>query len=589
MIKTEQNHNAEGLGSTRTFSVPTHSADTMKNRINSDNSQLIEARRQAKRLPVQDRHAYVRTSSGGTQNGGSQVRRSVPQNQARNIPESERLNRPKPARQLQSTAQPVTERGQVHTPAKPNSAGKINEAQRQPVRQVRNASVREPAEPVLTEEEIKAEEKKAAREASLEADRQELALLRQKNKQLEKQREIETARNNEEKIKALKAERKKNAAPSEEGGNTVVSAIKAVVYIIFILVVSIFLAITGIKVGNDIFAFVKSDEDIEVTIPEYATLDNVSEILFKNDVIKYPTVFKYYAVMKHDSQEYIAGTYVVNGMMNYDTLLAEFKEKEITGTIRLTIPEGYTTDEIIDLFVSNGIGTREGFEDVIQNGEFDYWFINELPENENRIYRLEGYLFPDTYEFYLSSSETTVINKMLKRFAQIFSKEYRTRCDEMGYSVDQIITLASMIEREAESPSQFYNISSVFHNRLNSGGVFAKLESDATIVYVVSHEKGTHTAITADDLYINTPYNTYMYEGLPPGPIANPSASAMLAALSPVETNFYYFIANAGVTYFSETKEQHDAYIAEFKSSSFVQTTGDVQIEEPKEETENQE
>lgn len=368
---------------------------------------------------------------------------------------------------------------------------------------------------------------------------------------------------------------------SDEGGNTVISIVKAIVYIIFIIIISVFLALGMILVGNDVFAFVKSDEVVEVVIPEYATLDQVADILYENDIIKYPDIFKLFAVYKKDDGEFIAGTYSVNGMMNYETLLGEFKEKIVYSTVDVTIPEGYTTDEIIDLFVEQyGIGTREGFVDVIENYDFDYWFIDELEENgrmENRIYRLDGYLFPDTYQFYTSSSEVTVINKLLKRFSQIFTKEYRDQCAQFGYSVDEMITLASMIEREAASPSEFFLVSSVFHNRLNNKWNFPKLESDATVLYVLRHEAGEKVSLTADDLKYDTPYNTYLYEGLPPGPIANPSASAMLAALSPQTTNYYYFVANKGTTYFSETKAQHDAYINEFKNETEEQqTTGDV-------------
>ncbi len=368
---------------------------------------------------------------------------------------------------------------------------------------------------------------------------------------------------------------------SDEGGNTVISIVKAIVYIIFIIIISVFLALGIILVGNDVFAFVKSDEVVEVEIPEYATLDQVADILYENDIIKYPDIFKLFAVYKKDDGEFLAGTYSVNGMMNYETLLGEFKEKIVYSTVDVTIPEGYTTDEIIDLFVEQyGIGTREGFVDVIENYEFDYWFIDELEENgrtENRIYRLDGYLFPDTYQFYTSSSEVTVINKLLKRFSQIFTKEYRDQCAQFGYSVDEMITLASMIEREAASPSEFFLVSSVFHNRLNNKWNFPKLESDATVLYVLRHEAGEKVSLTADDLKYDTPYNTYLYEGLPPGPIANPSASAMLAALSPQTTNYYYFVANKGTTYFSETKAQHDAYINEFKNETEEQqTTGDI-------------
>ena len=143
-----------------------------------------------------------------------------------------------------------------------------------------------------------------------------------------------------------------------------------------------------------------------------------------------------------------------------------------------------------------------------------------------------------------------------------------------------MVILASMIEKEAGAPSEFFTVSSVFHNRLNSPWNFPKLESDATMVYVVSHEMGERTAITAADLDRDHPYNTYLYDGLPPGPIANPSASAMLAALLPHSTNYYFFIANRGVTYYSETKAQHEAYIAQFSAGESVQqTSGDMTVQ----------
>lgn len=358
----------------------------------------------------------------------------------------------------------------------------------------------------------------------------------------------------------------------DEGGNTVVSIVKAVVYMIFVVVVSVFLAIAIIKVGNDVFAFVKNDVSVDVHIPEYATLDDITEILYENEVIQYPSIFKLYATLKKDTDGFLAGDYVVSPNMNYDDLRDAFKPQPKVGISEITIPEGYTTDEIIDLMVSYGIGTREGYIDAIQNYDFDYWFLEELEENgasEDRIYRLDGYLFPDTYQFYNSSSEVTVLNKLLKRFGQIFKKEYKIQAESMGYTVDEIITLASMIEKEAGTPSEFFKVSSVFHNRLNNWGASPKLESDATIVYAIQHETGERPQLTSTDY--DTPYNTYTYAGLPPGPIANPSASAILAALSPAETNYYYFVSDSNITYFSETKEQHQQYINAIKEGT-IQT-----------------
>ncbi|MBQ7921859.1 MAG: endolytic transglycosylase MltG [Clostridia bacterium] len=351
---------------------------------------------------------------------------------------------------------------------------------------------------------------------------------------------------------------------SGEGGNTIVSVVKAVIYMIFVVVVSVFLAVAIILVGNDVFAFVKSDVAVNVKIPENATFDDITDILYENKIIAYPEIFRLYGKLKEEDGPYVAGDFLVSPMTNYGDLMDAFKPQPKSGTSRITIPEGYTTDEIIDLMVSYGIGTREGYEDVIQNYDFDYWFLDELETagiSDDRIYRLDGYLFPDTYDFYNNSSEVTVLNKLLKRFDQLFTDEYREQCAVMGYSVDEVITLASLIEKEAGSAAEFFNVSSVFHNRLKSPANFPCLESDATIAYAIHHETGERPK--SINTSYETPYNTYLYKGLPPGPIANPSASAILAALSPAQTKYYFFVSDGSITYFSETKAQHDQYIAD--------------------------
>ncbi len=371
-----------------------------------------------------------------------------------------------------------------------------------------------------------------------------------------------------------------------EGGNTVMSVIKAIVYIIFVVVISVFASVFIILVGNDVFAFVKNDEVRDIVIPENADIDAVADVLHENDIIAYPQIFKIYGALKEPEKgyEFVQGTYSISPMYNYEELLFAFRETIDDGVTDIMIPEGYTTDEIINLFVSKGIGTKEGFVDVINNYDFDYWFIDELGEDwaaDGRIYRLDGYLFPDTYQFYNNSSELTVVRKLLRRFNQIFTDEYREQCTAMGYTVDEMITLASMIEKEAGAASEFFYVSSVFHNRLNNPAAYPRLESDATIVYAIQHETGERPNLT--ETTYETPYNTYTYGGLPPGPIANPSASAILAALRPSKSNYFFFISDAGVTKFSETKQQHDALVAELRKkyqSAQTETAGDMTAEE---------
>jgi len=634
VIPTEQNNKNGQLGETRTFRIDSHSADVIKKNINSANRQSLEGknlaaehhqqmnapRSQYPDRPVSgangqhpqshgqggvrslaDRPAMHQAGTHGIapargsnaasmgENGGQvrvQPERNAVQNRPGVQPNHQQVNH-------QQAHQPNHQQVNHQQQAQQVNHQQVNHQQVNH-QQVTGGNSAPPGRPRPVHE----ERALRVREENLPEKRPEQSLARLENSLVNKSEQVRKTDEIREKraqmmktrktdIGALKEPDKKNGKPekekiySDEGGNTVVSIVKAVVYIIFVLVVSVSLALAIIFVGNDVFSFVKSDEIVEVVIPEFATLDEVADVLFKNDIIKYPTVFKLYAVAKKSSTDFLAGTYPVHGMMSYEVLLNEFREKPETGTVDITIPEGYTVDEIIDLFVEGyGIGTREGFVDVIENGEFDYWFIRELEENgthEERIYRLEGYLFPDTYQFYKASSEWTVVNKMLKRFSQIFTKEYRNQCEIFGYTVDEMITLASMIEKEAGSPAEFFMVSSVFHNRLNSPWNFPKLESDATMVYVVSHEMGERTAITAADLDRDNVYNTYLYDGLPPGPIANPSASAMLAALSPQTSNYYFLIANKGVTYYSETRAQHDAYIAQFSADEPVQqTAGDM-------------
>ena len=352
-------------------------------------------------------------------------------------------------------------------------------------------------------------------------------------------------------------------------GNSVISAVKAVTYILIILIVSAVIAGAVIAVGNDVFAFVKSDEIKEVRMPDTPTIDDVAETLGMNGIIKYPFAFKLYAKFTHDDGNFVGGEYTVSPSMDYEDLLDAFKEKKPTGTIRLTIPEGYTTDEIIDLFVSNGIGTKEGFIDVINNYEFNYWFIDELNESgwsENRFYRLDGYLFPDTYDFYLTSSEETVINKLLKRFKQMYTLKMKNSATTLGYTTDEIVTIASMIEKESKLTTDRANISSVFNNRLSNSWAFPYLQSDATVMYAIHHDTGERKKqLTEEDKYYETPYNTYLYRGMPPGPIANPGYSSLMYALSPGDTKYFYFVTdNKGVAHFAETLEEHNQNVYDY-------------------------
>ncbi len=353
--------------------------------------------------------------------------------------------------------------------------------------------------------------------------------------------------------------------PQEEktrGANPVTVLSKALIYIAVVLLVSCLCAYYIIVIANDVFAFVKAEAEIEVNIPEYATLDQIADELHDKQVIKYPKIFVLYTMIRgNDPGKYVSGIYTVSPTQNFDELLSTFVEKRTSSLteVSVTIPEGYTIDDIINLLVNEkGIGTKEGFVDAIQNGEYDYWFIEDLENlNPNRKYRLEGYLYPDTYYFYKESEETVIINKMLANFHAKFSIEYKQECEKSGYTIDQVINLASLIQMEAKYTTDYTLVSSVFHNRLNSNYFGKRLESCASVQYVLDVRKDR---LSNEDTQIDSPYNTYRNGGLPPGPISNPTLKAIRAALYPEQTNYYFFQNDIeGNMLYAKTAQEHAA------------------------------
>ncbi|MBQ7671392.1 MAG: endolytic transglycosylase MltG [Clostridia bacterium] len=377
----------------------------------------------------------------------------------------------------------------------------------------------------------------------------------------------------QEAVDPKKEEKRKKREEADNGGTIVSSLLRTVIYLVSVTVIAVVLSIFIINVGNDVFAFVKSNDAIEVTIPEGATRSDIADILYDNGVINYKTAFKIYGSLKHIEENFVAGDYTVTPMMNYKDLYNAFKPKPVSGTTWITIPEGYTIDEIIDLMLKNNIGgTKQDYVDVINKGDFsEFWFVNELEENgysEDRYYRLEGYLFPDTYEFYNASSAYTVVRKMLKRFDEIYTDKLKTRAAELGMTTDQVVILASMIEREAGFSYDFRNVSSVFHNRLRNSATFPYLASDATAVYAIQHDTGERPkSVTSEMMQYESPYNTYTNPGLPPGAIANPGMNALKYALYPAETYYYYFVSLPnGETLFATNQWDHEQNVARLRS-----------------------
>lgn len=372
---------------------------------------------------------------------------------------------------------------------------------------------------------------------------------------------------------ARKADRKKNKKKSGLPG-----WLKLVIYLLIVVSISVLFSLTLIKVANDVFAFVKPDKEITIEIEEGATLKEVAQILKDAEVIEYPWIFEQFSAYRISKRSYLTsdftpGEHVLKPNMNYDKIIASLCVSAYDkSVVRITIPEGYTFNEIMDLFIENGVMKEEDRDDYLtqlQEFEYEYNFITKLGEqgsldNEDRIHRLEGYLFPDTYDFYKNENPTAALDKLFDNFEKKFTEDMYERADKLGMTVDEVITLASIIEAEGDSPANFGNISSVFHNRLNDrSGTFKYLGSDATTLYayrIAGYDKKT---LGGGETDFDHPYNTYTNIGLPPGPICNPGIEAIYAALYPEDTDYYYFLTMAnGETVFAQTLAQHNANIA---------------------------
>ncbi|MGE4486116.1 MAG: endolytic transglycosylase MltG [Oscillospiraceae bacterium] len=329
-------------------------------------------------------------------------------------------------------------------------------------------------------------------------------------------------------------------------------------YFAFIIGVSFLLACVGWLAATDVLALGKADTAVEVTIPQDFTVDQVADILYSNDIIKYKALFKIYAGFSDAEKKMSAGTYELNTSFDYRALVYGMSASGGTKVVvNVTIPEGYTLSQIFKLLDKNSVCTEEDLWDMAANYDFEYDFLDPVTLGEKK--RLEGYLFPDTYIFYVGDDATRVISKMLTNFDGKFTDDYKARAEALGYTVDEIVIIASMIEKEAANDAERGDIASVIYNRLKSAS-FPKLQIDATIYYAIA-DSGDEFSKDYD-----SPYNTYKYDGLPIGPISNPGLQSIKAALYPSDTNYYYYGLNTdGVHSFFNSYDSFQTFLASDK------------------------
>ena len=337
--------------------------------------------------------------------------------------------------------------------------------------------------------------------------------------------------------------------------------IHTLIYMLFVLLFSVICAILMWFAADDVLALTKDDYAVTITVNDEDTLYDVAETLQLNGLIRYKYLFILYGEFSHAEDKIEQGTFELNQMYDYHALVNSLSSNsENRKTVTLTFPEGYSADQIITMLAENDVCSEEALREAAANHEFDYDFLEDIPYGEYN--RLEGYLFPDTYEFYVGDDAVRVLNKFLYNFDYKLDENVQDAIDELNASLRtametdgsfteeeieasmmdlyDVITVASLIEKEAGSNSERTLIASVIYNRLTSK-VHELLQIDATVEYALGEHK---EVLTANDLGVDSPYNTYKYKGLPPGPIANPGYSSIMAALYPEESSYLFYALN---------------------------------------------
>ena len=312
----------------------------------------------------------------------------------------------------------------------------------------------------------------------------------------------------------------------------------ALLYVVFVIGISALLACVGWIAANDVLALNKEPNTVTVTISKDDSFSDVTDMLKENGLIEYKALFNLFATFTGGKDDVVAGTFTLNTDMDYRALLNGMSANSATkATIRVTIPEGYTLDQIFALLKERGMASVEELQDMAANHDYAFSFLQDLPLGD--YHRLEGYLYPDTYEFTTPERPLYVINKMLVQFDAQLKDEMRQEIWDSGRSIHEIVIVASMIEKETDG-SDRADIASVIYNRLNnpnaSAGTNGYLQIDATLAYINGGKVPTDA-----DRSIDSPYNTYLYQGLPAGPIANPGLESIQAAMDPADTSYYYY------------------------------------------------
>ena len=361
---------------------------------------------------------------------------------------------------------------------------------------------------------------------------------------------------------------KKRARRRRSAGARVAGAF---LYVLLVIGLSGVLATLGWTWACDLLGLNKAYASTEITIEEDTDFNTIVDQLEEAGLIQYKFLFKLYTKFSHAQDKITPGKYELNTEMDYHALVSSMGSSSSTRlTTDITIKEGLTIDQIFDLLADRGVTSVEKLQDMAATYNYAFDWLQDRPLGD--YHRLEGYLFPDTYTFELGENPKYVINKMLVNFdAKMDQYMAQYSGEEAQYSLHDIVTIASMIEKETDGTNtsernDYRSIASVIYNRLENPAAETAgyLQIDATLVYLNGGKIPTEA-----DKSIDSPYNTYLYQGLPAGPISNPGMQSLLAAMNPADTSYYYYVLNPETKQheYSRTFAEHNALVQRYSSN----------------------
>ncbi len=352
------------------------------------------------------------------------------------------------------------------------------------------------------------------------------------------------------------------------------------IYFAFVVSISIILACVGWMAASDVLALNKEPVTATVTLDKaefkdvtisytdaegnakersghQVSVGYVAKQLKDAGIIKYKGLFELYCSVSHAKTKIDPGTYELSTNYDYRALVKKMQVGSgAMVTTKVTIPEGYTMEQIFHKLEDENVCSYDDLMDAAANYSYNYSFIDQSMQGDAK--RLEGFLFPDTYEFYQGMQASSAINKFLENFHDRLTAEMLEKADERGMTMQEVVTVASMIEKEAANDDERAMIAAVIYNRIAAG---MPLQIDSTIMYVLPEHKDV---LTVEDTKIDSPYNTYQNKGLPPTPIANPGLASIKATLSPASTQALYYAldAESGTHKFFTNYGEFQAFVA---------------------------